>query len=148
MHGAGPGLDGSSFVAVQQWAHDLDRFTAFSAIDQDHTFGRRKRDNSEIDDAPRSAHIKRVEQEDFQPAAFILRRSMPWADAHDQGLVFVAFGRSLDAFEVLLRRMLGIDDGICDALFAFTRPLTGAYFWFPPLLDGHFDLGALQSPSS
>jgi len=148
VQGAGAGMDGSSFVAVQQWVHDLDRFFAQSATDRDHTFGRSKCDNQEIDNAPSSAHIKRVEQEDFQPAAFILRRSMPWADAHRQGLVFVAFGHSLDAFEALLQRMLGVDDGICDALFRFTRPLTGSYFWCPPVVDGRFYLGAVEGRSS
>ena len=40
--GRGPGLDGSSFVAVQQWVHDLDRFDAMTPKAQDHVIGRRK----------------------------------------------------------------------------------------------------------
>ena len=31
MQGIGPGLDGSSFVAVQQWVHDFGRFEATRA---------------------------------------------------------------------------------------------------------------------
>jgi putative iron-dependent peroxidase len=54
--------------------------------------------------------------------------------------MFVAFGRSLDAFEAQLRRMVGADDGIADALFRFTRPVTGAYYWCPPVSDGRLDL--------
>ena len=50
-------------------------------------------------------------------------------------LVFVAFGHSLDAFEAQLRRMLGLDDGIVDALFRFSKPTDGAYFWCPPMRD-------------
>jgi hypothetical protein len=53
-----------------------------------------------------------------------------------KGLVFVAFGKSFDAFEALLNRMVGKEDGITDALFTFTRPLTGNYFWCPPSKDG------------
>jgi putative iron-dependent peroxidase len=139
----GAGLDGGSFVAVQQWLHDLDRFAAMSAEQQDHTFGRRKADNEEIDDAPLSAHVKRTAQESFDPEAFVLRRSMPWADAHTAGLVFVAFGHSFDAFEAQLKRMAGAEDGIHDALFNFTRPLSGAYFWCPPTDNGKLDLRAL-----
>jgi putative iron-dependent peroxidase len=141
--GQGPGLDGGSFVAVQQWVHDLDRFTAMGGAQQDMTFGRRKSDNEEIDDAPESAHVKRTAQEGFDPEAFVLRRSMPWADARASGLVFVAFGHSLDAFEALLRRMVGVEDGIGDALFSFTRPISGAYFWCPPLREGKLDLRAV-----
>jgi putative iron-dependent peroxidase len=68
---------------------------------------------------------------------------MPWADAGGEGLVFVAFGASLDPFEALLRRMVGEEDGIADALFSFTRPVTGAYFWCPPLGAAGLDLTTL-----
>jgi putative iron-dependent peroxidase len=68
---------------------------------------------------------------------------MPWADAHQAGLVFVAFGKSFDAFDVLLRRMIGAEDGIVDALFTFTRPVSGNYFWCPPMKNGRLDLHAI-----
>jgi len=142
--GLGEGLDGSSFVAVQQWIHDLDAFQAKSQSDQDNTIGRRISDNEEIDDAPESAHVKRTAQEDFEPEAFVLRRSMPWTCGLDSGLVFVAFGCSFDAFEAQLNRMVGADDEITDALFTFTRPVTGSFYWCPPMLDGHLDLRALD----
>ena len=137
------GLGGASFVAVQQWVHDLDRFAAMPHKDQDNAIGRRKRDNKELDSAPASAHVKRTAQESFAPEAFVLRRSMPWADATRAGLVFVAFGRSLDAFEAQLKRMAGAEDGIADALFTFTRPVTGAYYWCPPVRKGRIDLRAI-----
>ena len=143
VSGAGAGLDGSSFVAVQQWVHDLDRFSSFSRVEQDETIGRRLSDNEEMDDAPPGAHVKRTEQEAFDPPAYLVRRSMAWADAKREGLVFVAFGRSLDPFETLMRRMTGADDGVPDHLFRFTRPATGSYFWCPPARGGRLDLRAL-----
>ena len=141
--GRGAGLDGSSFAAVQQWVHDLARFESFGAAGQDETIGRRRSDNEEMEDAPLAAHVKRTEQEAFDPPAYLVRRSMPWADATREGLVFVAFGRRLETFEVLLRRMAGADDGIVDRLFRFTRPVTGAFFWCPPVAAGRLDLGAV-----
>ena len=140
VDGAGAGLDGSTFVAVQQWVHDFDRFEAMSTREQDHAIGRRRRDNVELDGAPASAHVKRTAQESFDPEAFVVRRSMPWSDGARAGLVFVAFGRTLDAFEAQLQRMVGAEDGITDALFGFTRPVTGAYFWCPPVRRGRLDL--------
>lgn len=141
--GQGAGLDGSSFVAVQQWLHDFGLFDAMSPREQDQSIGRRRSDNVELDDAPASAHVKRTAQESFEPEAFVLRRSMPWAEGQRSGLVFVAYGRSFDAFEAQLRRMVGAEDGITDALFRFTRPISGAYFWCPPMRDGRLDLRAL-----
>ena len=138
------GMVGSSFVAVQQWAHDLRYFSARPQTEQDHIIGRRKSDNEEIEDAPSSAHVKRTEQESFEPHAFVLRRSMPYAGTSGEGLMFVAFGKTLDAFEVQLRRMVGLEDGIPDALFRFSQPVSGAYYWCPPVQDDRLDLSALK----
>jgi putative iron-dependent peroxidase len=136
-------LNGSSFVAVQQWQHNFIQFEAMSEREQDNMIGRRKSDNLELDDAPESAHVKRTAQENFTPEAFVLRRSMPWADGDNAGLYFVAFGKSFDAFEAQLRRMSGAEDGVVDALFEFSQPVTGAYFWCPPMKGSSPDLSAL-----
>jgi putative iron-dependent peroxidase len=138
-----PGFGGASFVAVQQWVHDLDKFAAMPRKAQDHAIGRRRSDNGEIGNAPASAHVKRTAQESFSPEAFVVRRSMPWVDTGREGLLFTAFGRSVDAFEAMLKRMVGAEDGIVDALFTFTRPVTGAYFWCPPVRNRHLDLRAI-----
>ena len=58
--------------------------------------------------------------------------------------MFVSFGKSFDAFIAQLKRMAGLDDGIEDALFRFTRPETGGYYWCPPVRDGRLDLSALK----
>lgn len=136
-------LAGSSFVAVQRWHHHMSRFEAMPKHQQDHTIGRERESNEELEDAPKSAHVKRTAQESFDPEAFVLRRSMPWAEGNNGGLVFAAFGHSFDAFEAQLRRMSGAEDGITDALFSFSEPQTGAYFWCPPVRDGLIDLRAL-----
>lgn len=141
--GQGAGLDGASFLALQQWQHDFNRFEAMSGLEQDHAIGRRKSDNEELGDAPESAHVKRTAQESFDPEAFVLRRSMPWARDDNCGLMFAAFASSFDAFEAQMRRMVGAEDGIRDGLFQFSQPLTGCYFWCPPLLDGRLDLRAI-----
>lgn len=141
--GGGDGLEGSSFVAVQQWLHDFEDFDAMSPTAQDMAIGRRRADNEELDEAPDSAHVKRTAQESFSPEAFVWRRSMPWVAGHHGGLMFVAFGSSLDAFEAQLTRMSGAEDGIVDALFRFSRPVNGAYLWCPPLRDARLDLARL-----
>ena len=141
--GRGPGLDGSTFVAAQQWVHDLDLFESKPMAERDDIIGRRQSDNEELADAPESAYVKRTAQESFDPEAFVLRRSMPWADEFGAGLYFVAFGKSFDAFEAQLLRMIGTEDDIVDALFTFTRPVSGAYYWCPPVKNGHVDLSHL-----
>ncbi len=141
--GAGEGLKGSSFVAVQRWVHDLKRFWSFSAAHRDALIGRRADTNEEIADAPAFAHVKRTEQESYTPPAFMLRRSMPWATANEEGLLFISYVESLDRFDVMMRRMVGLEDGIVDGLFSFSRPVSGGYYWCPPVSGGRIDLRLL-----
>ncbi len=143
VRGQGAGLDGGSFVAVQQWVHEFARFESMPSKQQDNSICRRKSDNKELTNMPAASHVKRTAQESFSPEAFILRRSMPWADGTRGGLNFVAFGKSFDAFEAQLKRMVGAEDGISDAIFKFTKPVSGSYFWCPPMRNGKLDLRAL-----
>lgn len=135
--------DGSSFVAVQRWVHDLDWFARQPAVDRDHVVGRRVSDNQELADAPAYAHVKRAAQESFDPPAFMVRRSMPYMNRGEKGLLFIAYGESLDRFERVLRRMVGEEDGVVDGLFRYSRPASGSYFWCPPVTNGRVDLSRL-----
>lgn len=140
----GKGMAGSSFAGVQRWVHDLEHFRSLPPKTQDHIIGRKKSSNEEIPDAPASAHVKRSAQESFSPPANMMRRSMPWSRGGKQGLEFVSFARSLDPFDRILRRMVGLEDGISDALFTFSQPVTGGYYWCPPVRENRIDLSWLE----
>ena len=130
--------DGSSFVSTQRWLHNLEALEAMSQLHRDHMIGRRHSDNEEIADAPDSAHVKRTAQEEV---GFLLRRSMPWGSLGRAGLAFVAYCRDPETFEAHGRRMLGLTDGVQDALFQMSRPLTGALYWCPGVgADGRLRL--------
>ena len=137
------GADGSSFVAAQRWIHDLGGFERLSPRERDHVFGRDRASNDELADAPASAHVKRAAQEDFEPPAFMVRRSMPYGTVREHGLYFVAYAHSFDPFEAVLRRMIGRDDGIVDGLFRMSRPVSGGYYWCPPLAGAQLDLRSI-----
>jgi len=134
-HGRGPSGHGRDLTGYEDGTE--------TPAEQDNMVGRRRSDNEELDNAPASAHAKRTTQESFEPEAFVLRRSLPWAVGHKAALMFVAYGCSFDAFEVQLRRMVGLDDGITDALFRIFKPVSGACFWCPPLRARRLDLRAL-----
>jgi putative iron-dependent peroxidase len=138
--GKGPGLDGGSFVAAQRWVHDLDRLDGMTAAQRDEAVGRRRDTNEEMADAPPSAHVKRAAQESYDPPAFMVRRSMPYGTVREHGLFFVAYGATLDAFERVLRRMAGLEDGVHDGLSTFTRAVSGGYYFCPPVTRDRLDL--------
>lgn len=137
------GVVGGSFVAVQRYVHDLARFEGLDPPARDAIIGRRADTNEEIPDAVATAHVKRSAQESFDPPAFMVRRSMPWGDVREHGLLFVAFVESLDRFERVLRRMAGLDDGDVDGLLGITRAISGGYYFCPPMKDGRLDFRAL-----
>ena len=139
----GAGLAGSAFVGVQRWVHDLDYFNSLSQTRRDNAIGRRLSDNAELENAPKSAHVKRTAQENFEPNGFMVRRSMSFANDRAKGLEFIAYVAHLDTFTRQMRHMAGLDDGIADALFQFSRPVTGAYYWCPPARNGRADLRIL-----
>jgi len=128
--------DGSCFVVVQQWLHDLNEFNGFSQKQKDHTIGRSLSDNKELEDAPASSHVNRSDQGTFEIDADILRRSMPFSDESGDGLMFLAYCENLDRFEVQMKRMAGLVDGIVDALFTFSQPINSAYFYCPATEEG------------
>jgi putative iron-dependent peroxidase len=138
-----PGVVGGSFVAVQKYVHDLERFEGFEAAARDAIIGRSLETNEEITDAVTSAHVKRAAQESFDPPAFMVRRSMPFGGVIEHGLYFVAYVESLDRFERVLRRMVGLeDDRTVDGLFGITRAVSGGYYFCPPLTSDGVDLRA------
>jgi porphyrinogen peroxidase len=127
----GPGA-GGSHVLVQRWLHFRDRMMGLPAEARDKVIGRRLVDDEEIAEAPESAHVKRTAQEDFEPPAFLLRRSMPWGQGRRHGLQFIAFAASLETIRAQLQRMMGLDDGLQDALLSHSQAETGAFYWCPP----------------
>jgi len=127
---------GGSFALVQRFLHRHRRFSALSVDNQSLVIGRERDSDEEIDAAPNSAHVRRTAQEEFEPPAFMWRRSMPWGTPDHHGLQFIAFMAELDRADRMLRKMAGLEDGITDALLEFTQAQTGGYYFCPPLREG------------
>ncbi len=129
-----PGFAGGSFVSTQRWVHDLPRFEARSVAAQERVIGRSKADSVEMDDAvkPPTAHIARVVIEENGKELQILRQSLPYATTAQQGIFFVAYGRTPANFRKMLTRMIRHDaHGHYDHLMDFTKPVSGCNFFVP-----------------
>jgi putative iron-dependent peroxidase len=133
-------LAGSTFLSAQVWQHALRALEALPQADQDRLIGRRRSDDVELDDAPPRAHVRRTAQESFDPPTFLLRRSMPWGGLGAHGLLFFAYATEVAAFDRMMSRMLGEEDGVVDAIFDFSSVLGGGHYWVPAAGPG----GALQ----
>lgn len=125
---------GGSYVAVQRYMHDLERWRRLDDREQEQIIGRTKRGSVELPKAkkPPTAHISRVVIERDGAELQILRQSYPWGTVRESGLYFVAYTKSLDVFESMLARMMGtVGDGLHDRLMDFSRAVTGATFFVP-----------------
>ena len=131
-----PAFAGGSYVSVQRWVHDLGRWEKLPVPEQEGVIGRTKADDVELADdvKPPTAHIARVVIEENGAELELLRHSMPYGGTAEAGLYFVAYGRRPHAFRRMLERMvLPDDDGLYDHLMDYSRPVTGAAFFVPPL---------------
>ena len=134
---------GGAFVLSQKWVHDLEAFGALPVAEQERVIGRTKTDSIELEGAamPADSHVSRTDVKVDGVAQKIYRRSTPFGGAAEHGLYFLAFAQELARFDVQLRRMFGVsEDGLPDRLMAFSRPITGSY-WFAPSEDALMRLG-------
>jgi putative iron-dependent peroxidase len=129
-----PDWTGSSYVAIQRYIHDLAAWENLPVADQERIIARTKADNVEFngDAKAATAHIKRVSIKEDGKSLEVLRHSMPYGTTSEHGLYFVAYGRTPDAFELMLEQMIvGDADGNFDHLMSYSRAVTGASFFCP-----------------
>lgn len=138
---AGIFADGS-FVFVQRYVHDLEKWQRLKVDAQEHVIGRSKLESIEMEDdvKPENAHIARVVIEDEAGEEMeILRHSLPYGDGQgEKGLFFVAYTKDLNIIDHMLQHMFGTTgDAIHDRLLHFVTAVDGAYFFAPSqeLLD-------------
>ncbi|WP_158771416.1 Dyp-type peroxidase [Paraglaciecola sp. L1A13] len=132
-----PDFAGGSYIHVQRYRHNIVKWEQLSTSQQEYIMGRKKSDNSQLNDALKSprSHFDCAKIVDNQGKAMgILRQSMPYGDMHVQGLFFVSCAKSPKPFEYMLRNMIINDEnGEYDRLLDYTSAETGAAFFAPSL---------------
>ncbi len=127
---------GGSYINMQRYIHDLEKFNGLEVGRQEAVIGRTKSDDEELEGGqkPPSAHISRVVIKQDGEELEILRHSMPYGNSSEAGLVFIAYANTPEHFNRMLDRMLfADDDGTYDHLMDYTRAVTGCAFFAPGL---------------
>jgi porphyrinogen peroxidase len=127
---------GGSYVVVQKYLHDLDRWNALSTDAQERIIGRTKLSNVELDDAvkPTSAHNALTTIIEDGKEIKILRDNMPFGRAGygEFGTYFIGYSRSPRTIEQMIENMfIGRPPGNYDRLLDFSRAVTGGLFFAP-----------------
>jgi porphyrinogen peroxidase len=142
-----PAYTGGSYVIVQKYVHDLDRWNALPVEEQERVIGRTKLSDIELDDAvkPTSAHNALttivIDGEEID----IVRDNMPFGrvGTGEYGTYFIGYARSSATTELMLQNMfIGSPPGNYDRILDFSTAVTGSLFFVPSqtLLDSFDDL--------
>jgi putative iron-dependent peroxidase len=129
---------GGSYVIVQKYLHDLEKWNALPTEAQERIIGRAKLSDIELDDSikPTSAHSALTTIVEDGKEIKILRDNMPFGRAaHGEfGTYFIGYSRSPRTIEQMLENMfVGRPAGNYDRLLDFSRAVTGNLFFAPSL---------------
>jgi putative iron-dependent peroxidase len=127
----GPGA-GGTILLLQKWSHNVSAWESLPVSDQEQAIGRTKDESIELDDKPPESHVARTDQDRFGK---IFRRNTPYGTVTDHGTMFVGFCAQQQPLAAMLESMLGLTDGVRDALTRYTEARTGAYYFVPSTQD-------------
>ncbi len=127
---------GGSYVIVQKYLHDLDKWNTLPIEQQEKIIGRTKLSNIELDDAvkPTSAHNALTTIMEDGNQLEIVRDNMPFGEVGkgEFGTYFIGYARSPTRIEQMLVNMfVGRPPGNYDRLLDYVRVVTGTLFFVP-----------------
>jgi putative iron-dependent peroxidase len=146
-----PEFEGSCYVHVQKYVHDMSSWESLSVAEQEGVIGRTKLDDIELDDddKPADAHIAlNVITDDDGTELKIVRHNMPFGEVGkgEYGTYFIGYSRTPQVTERMLRNMfLGDPPGNTDRILDFSTAETGGLF-FSPTVDFLDDPPPLPGP--
>jgi putative iron-dependent peroxidase len=132
-----PKFAAGSYVIIQKYLHDMDKWNVLSTEEQERIIGRQKLSDIEMSDAvkPTNAHsaLTSINDENGQELQ-ILRDNMPFGKPGqgEFGTYFIGYSRTPSTTEQMLENMfIGKPPGNYDRLLDFSRAATGSLFFAP-----------------
>ncbi|MCO5222308.1 MAG: Dyp-type peroxidase [Thermomicrobiales bacterium] len=131
-----PFFCGGSYVIVQKYLHDLDRWNAIPVEEQEKIIGRTKLDDVELDDAGPS-HVTLNTIVDAEGVEHdIVRDNMPFGHVgtREYGTYYIGYAADPSIIEQMLQRMfVGSPPGSYDRILDVSTPVTGTFFAVPTI---------------
>jgi putative iron-dependent peroxidase len=131
-----PAFAGGSYVIVQKYLHDLQRWNKVPVEEQENIIGRHKLSDIEQPDSVKKpyAHNVLTSIEENGEQLQIVRDNMPFGEVgkDEFGTYFIGYARSPQRIEKMLENMfIGNPPGTYDHLLDFSRAVTGGLFFVP-----------------
>ncbi len=124
-----------SIVMMQKWKHKLEKFESLSIKEQENIVGRTKEESIELygERKKKDSHVTRTDLKKDGKGLKIWRRSYPYGNLRDHGLMYLAFSTDLERLDMQLSSMVGANDGVNDKLMNFSTAVSGSYYFCLPL---------------
>ena len=127
---------GGSYVIVQKYLHDVERWNKVPVEEQENIIGRHKLSDIEQRDSEKKpyAHNVLTSIEEGGKQLQIVRDNMPFGEVGkgEFGTYFIGYARSPHRIEKMLENMfVGNPPGTYDRLLDFSRAVTGSLFFVP-----------------
>lgn len=124
---------GGSYIHIQRYRHDLDKWNKLSEKRQQQIMGKTKQHNLDVTESGLDSHAFRCKVTGPNGTyPNFLNQSMPYGDLTTQGLYFVSCSSHPSAFsDLLYSRIYGDGNGHYDRLLDYSNAETGAAFFAP-----------------
>lgn len=126
----------ANVALVQQWDHDLTEVKKLPLEQYEALIGRTLEHSIELEPphVTDRSHISRVVIEDDEGEELeIFRRSTPFGNQEEHGLMFVGFAPNYQRMLRMLEEMIGVNDGIVDHVNDFSTCAGSGWYVIPPL---------------
>lgn len=128
-------FEGGSYIHIQRYRHDMDKWSHLSEKNQQLVMGKTKQHNMDVLGSGLDSHAFRTKlvgpKGEFP---ILLNQSMPYGDMTTQGLYFVSCSSHPNAFKnYLFSRIYGDGNGHYDKLLDYSNAETGAVFFAPSI---------------
>lgn len=132
---AGLNDDGSSYVMIQRYIHNLNKWNKVEEKEQEEIIGRTKKDSKELKNGIKTSHVSRTDLKENGIGLKIVRHSLPYGSSSgDKGLWFTAYCHTIYNLDTILKSMFGLKDEIKDRLAnEFISAVSGSYFFVPSI---------------
>ena len=126
--------DGSSYVMVQRFVHNLDKWAQLDKDSQERVIGRTKDDSTQLEPLPIESHVAHTDIDDNGVNVKIVRHSLPYGmPGGTRGLWFTAYCHYLKGLVEIEKSLFGMRGTDPDKLMSFITPVTGGYYFTPSL---------------
>jgi putative iron-dependent peroxidase len=124
--------DGCSYVMVQRFVHNLDKWAKLDVATQESIIGRTKKDSVQLSPLPHISHVAHSDITIDGKDVKIVRHSLPYGMPDGtKGLWFTSYCSFIKGLDEIEKSLFGLRGVEADSLMSYITPVTGGFYFVP-----------------